>query len=173
METVARLKSMFLDTRAVTDSVDRATRKVLSKFGAFVRTRAKSSIRSRKAASSPGSPPSSHTGILKRFIYFAYDANVQSVIIGPAATNQVFFQGDGQPVTGTVPEILERGGSIRILERQRPDGTWTRADLRSRRRLGGVPIRLRTVTIRPRPYMGPAFEKEKDGLPNLWADAVK
>lgn len=56
-------KGNFFDRKAVLAAVDKATLRVLSKFGAFVRRRAKSSIRKRKKASPPGQPPSSHSGL--------------------------------------------------------------------------------------------------------------
>jgi hypothetical protein len=161
---------MFFDKPAILNSVDAGTRQFLSKFGAFVRTRARSSIRTRKTPSEPGTPPSSHEGTLKKYIYFGYDQNVRSVVIGPEKTNQVFFNGDGRPVTGTVPEVLERGGEIRILEVFKY-GRWQRADLRSRRSIAGLKTRLRTVKIEARPYMGPAFEAEKNNLPSLMENA--
>jgi len=52
------IKQLFFDREAVTSRVDPATRKVLSKFGAFVRRTAKGSIRRRRKAAPPGSPPS-------------------------------------------------------------------------------------------------------------------
>ena len=74
---------VFFDSELVKSKVDEATRKSLSKFGAFVRTRARSSIRKRKKISAPGSPPSSHTGHLKKLIYFGYDSANKSVVVGP------------------------------------------------------------------------------------------
>jgi hypothetical protein len=101
-------KSMFFDRKAVMNSVDRGVRKVLSKFGAFVRTAARSSIRKRKRISQPGSPPSSHVGLLKKLIYFGYDAARRSVVIGPA------------PLRGTVeaPPLLEYGGKAKRKDRK-------------------------------------------------------
>ena len=97
-----------------------------------------------------------------------------SVLIGPAKTNQVFFNGNGQPMTGTVPEVLEYGGQIGILETEIRPGYWIRADLRSKRRLAGKPKRLRKATIAARPYMTPAFEKERDRhMPAMWRDALR
>jgi hypothetical protein len=168
--------SMFFDKPAVTKSVDRARITRLSKFGAFVRTRARSSIRKRKKVSAAGTPPSSRTGVLKRFIFFSYERQNDSVIIGPAKTNQIFFNHDGEPVNGTVPEILEKGGSITIREVQYPNGKWWRDDLRIRRTdhfLANAPRRMRTIQIDARPYMGPAFEAELPKAPGLWANSVK
>jgi hypothetical protein len=168
-------RNWFFDSPRVLAGVDRARRRVLSRFGAFLRTAARSSIRKRKGASAPGKPPSSHTGILRRFLFFAWDPFARSVVVGPAAVNQVFFGGDGKPLAGgTVPEVLERGGSIHVLEWLRR-GQWSRVDLRRRRRIASenYPTRLRRVSIAARPYMGPALEQERPRLAELWRDSVK
>jgi len=168
----ARVTQMFFDRPAVTSAVDRATRRVLSRFGSYVRRTARFSIRRRKAASAPGAPPSSHTGDLKNRIYFAYEPQRQNVVIGPVRLNQVSFGPDRRPVRGTVPEVLEKGGAIRILEVKKY-GRWQRADLRSKRRLSGLPARLRKVSIAARPYMGPAFAENKPKLDDMWANSVR
>ena len=135
-------KSIFFDTAKVAKAVSNSTRKVLSKFGAFVRTTARHSIRKRKAVSQPGQPPSSHVGLLKKLIYFGYDPTRRSVVIGPT------------PLHGTAeaPPLLEYGG-------------------RARRR--GCKGRNVMASYRARPFMGPAFEREKPKLPAMWAGSVK
>lgn len=94
-----RLKFAFFDTAKVQRAVDRATRQALSKGGAFVRQRAKTSIRRRKKISEPGKPPSSHAGLLRQLIYFGFDFARTSVVIGPLPHRQ-----------GRAPELLEFGG---------------------------------------------------------------
>ena len=101
-------KSMFFDRKAVTSAVDRATRKVLSAFGAFVRTAAKHSIRKRKAVSQPGQPPSSHVGHLRRLIFFGYDPARKSVVIGPTP-----FRSEVE-----APPLLEYGGRALCKDRK-------------------------------------------------------
>lgn len=168
---VNKSKTKFFD-RAILNATDKAKVKVLSKFGAFVRRTAKGLIRKGKKQSKPGSPPKSHTGILKRFLYFVYDKNSSSVLIGPAKTNQVFFKGIGQPATGTVPSVLEYGGTIGTLEIFKW-GKWRRADLRSKRRNAGLPARLRRSKIAARPYMAPALAKESPKFASLWLNTIK
>jgi len=146
-------KRMFFDRKAVTGAVGRATRKVFSRFGAFVRTAARSSIRKRKRTSAPGEPPSSHTGLLKRFIFFGYDRQRRSVVIGPQRLNQK--TGDLPAGQAGAPEALEHGGITTFVE-----------GLRGRRR-------KRRVKIKARPFMGPAFDKEKPKLPAMWANSVR
>ena len=97
-------KGNFFDRKAVVDATTVAERKVLSKFGAFVWRRSKSSIRKRKKVSKPGQPPSSHVGLLRNLIYFTFDASAHSVVIGPVLINRP---------TGA-PETLEYGGVIAI-----------------------------------------------------------
>jgi hypothetical protein len=146
MKMDARLKkstSMFFDRAVVRSRVDIATRRVLSRFGAFVRRTAKGSIRKRRRTSAPGQPPSSHTGLLRRFIFFGYDPSARSVIIGPA---QLTGQGRGD-----APSLLEYGG------------TFT-GEQRGRRK---------TRRYRARPFMGPAFEKEQPKLPGMWQDSIR
>lgn len=136
-------KKLFFDRQAVISKVDAATRKVLSKFGAFVRRSAKSSIRKRKKPAPPGQPPSSHTGLLKKFIFFGYDPERQSVVIGPTRLNQ---KGRGE-----APPLLEYGGKATLVRRGKKKRT----------------------TYKARPYMGPAFEKEKPQLPAMWRGSVR
>jgi len=163
---VDQAKGLFFDRRAVMSATDQATRRVLSKFGAYVRRGAKSSIRKRKRASLPGRPPSSHTGLLKRFIYFGYDPSRRSVVIGP-----VRLAGK----RGEAPPILEYGGSVRVRR-----GRWMRRGRPGRDARGRFTNAPRVfveagtrLTYAARPYMGPAFERERPKLPAMWADSIK
>jgi hypothetical protein len=144
MKTVSL--DIFFDTDRVKKSADAATRKVLSQAGSFIRTTAKHSIRQRKKPSAPGQPPSSHSGLLRRFIFFGYDEARKTVVVGPMRLNQKI---------GAAPEALEHGGTSEVVE-----------GFRGKRR-------KRKVRIRARPFMGPAMEKELPKFPSLWANSVK
>ncbi len=98
-------KTMFFDRAKIKKKVDARTRKVLSKFGAFVRQTSRKSIRKRKGTSKPGRPPFSHTGVLKRFIYFGYDSDRRSVVIGPVIAPSKL---------GKAPATLEHGGKVTL-----------------------------------------------------------
>ena len=137
------IKQLFFDSPKVVRALDSTTRRVLSKFGAFVRRTARSSIRKRKRISEPGSPPSSHSGLLKKFIFFGYDPAQRSVVIGPERLSQ---KGRGE-----APHLLEYGGTGTV-ERQ---GKGKRAK------------------VRARPFMGPAFEKEEPKLAAMWRDSIR
>ncbi len=105
--TFQAAKGGFFDRAKVKRSVDAGTRKVLSKFGAFVRQRTRTSIRKRKGTSPPGSPPYSHVGLLRQFILFAYDPQQRSVVIGPTLLKE----------GSQAPRLLEYGGVAVIEDR--------------------------------------------------------
>jgi hypothetical protein len=116
------MKNFFFDRAAVTDRLPPAERQALAKVGAFVRRRAKSSLKYGKRSSPPGRPPTVHKtsgfnrkkaakGVttrqpaspLRELLYFAYDRDRRSVVIGPA-----LFR--GKAGGGVVPAVLEYGG---------------------------------------------------------------
>ena len=137
------MQSRFFDSSKVISAAGKAKRKVLSRFGAFVRRTAKSSIRKRKKVSPPGKPPTSRTGLLKKFIFFGYEPTKRSVVIGPARLSH-----NGR---GEAPRLLEHGGT----------GTVKRKKKKA------------IARIRARPFMGPAMAKEEPKLPQMWRDSVK
>lgn len=102
------LKKSFFDTKAVKDKVDPAVRKAFSKYGAFVRTRAKQSIKRRKGTSAPGDPPFAHEGSIK-LIFFSYDEASKSVVIGPVMAS----------AASGAPKNLEYGGTALIDGKQK------------------------------------------------------
>ena len=143
-----KIKSMFFDRLAVIHALDPAKRKALSRAGAFIRTSAKGSIRKRKGISRPGNPPHSHQGDLRRLILFGYDRSTDSVVIGP-----VGFKGS------PVPHALEYGGpSVKAAIRHR------------RGRARRVKI---AITVKPRPFMGPALQKELKNIPRQFRNSVR
>lgn len=170
---VKAAQKFFFDRAAVSDAIDAGARRALSKFGAFTRRTARSSIRKRKKASKPGAPPSSHTGVLKRFLFFGYDPAAKSVVIGPVLAGNK---------TGA-PETLEYSGPVTIREavsdpiRRAKSAAQARAYKKLVRegRVTAKPRQYRTKTIfvEARPYMDPAFKAELPKAPQLFKDAIK
>ena len=196
-----KFKVQFFDRKTVTSKVSAATRRVLSKFGAFVRQTAKQSIRRKNGPAPPGQPPHSHTGLLKRWILFGYDKTRESVVAGPAKLAK----------KGNAPEALEKGGAAvarknpRRKDRKVGDGgvmllrktegasskvvkdwsnrpRWvTFGSLRTAKQVARAERleaeiwgpKMIAGTIEARPYMGPAFEAELTKLPSNWRDSVK
>jgi hypothetical protein len=137
-------KEGFFDREKVKRAIDVATRKNLSKFGAFVWRKSRSSIRKRKKASPPGKPPSGHDAeLLKKFIFFVYEDKRKSVIIGPTRLNKI----------GNAPEALEYGGQSEVFDKKK--------------------LNTKPIEIEERPYMRPAFEDTKKKLPEIWKNSIK
>lgn len=186
--SVKKAKAGFFDRAAVIKAVDKATLKVLSKAGAFVRRDAKSSIKNARqksagelneeekathkrrvkawkkdstkpkpkrplASSKPGEPPRSVTGLLKKFLFFVYDAKKKTVVIGPAKLNS----------SSGAPSILEKGGTATI----------TRSRFVTRGGKKKLERTTRRVAIKKRPYMNPALKKNKKKIAELYRDSIK
>lgn len=173
-------KGSFFDSDLVIRTMDKAARKALSKFGAFVRTASRSSLRYTKGPASSGNSPHVHetsftTGKspLKDFLYFSWDAETKSVVIGPAKTNQRNAWSET-----TIPEVLEYGGLTSVHEHLHKFASgkevWVRTDLRMRlsgqhfRSAVGKQRRVRTFRIPQFPYMAPAFAQELPKLPSFF-----
>jgi hypothetical protein len=157
----------FFSSEKVMKALSDAERRVQSKFGAYVRQRAKTSIRPAAIAnrkeiaaakkafqagkskrnrvkkdyvpSQPGEPPRSRQGDLKKLILFGYDADEGNVVIGPILRG-------GQ--ASQTPGRLERGGEFRGK-------------------------RGKTIRVLKRPYMKPAFDAELQKMPSLWLDSMR
>lgn len=156
------VRKVFFDRAAVRNAVDRADRIALSRIGAFVRRRARTSLRRRKKTSSPGQPPSVHASgrdSLKT-ILFGYEASRHSVVVGPVKLNQASRTSSGRM---TIPQLHEFGGTAQIEEersRFTPPGMWFSRDRRRRAR-PGQRFRTRQAIYPARPFMGPALDAER------------
>ena len=179
--TVSQAKKLFFDRRTVMSATNRAERRVLSKFGAFVMRRAKTSMKAggkSNKTSPPGQPPRSHGArLLRQFIFFVYEQRRSSVVIGPAKLNTRTGDGD-------TPEVLEHGGTTRrfFVIRNKEGKVDAQGNVRDTSgRFRGKAVRIvhsrkakpRRVRYKPRPFMGPAFEAEKPNLPAMWKDSVR
>jgi hypothetical protein len=157
MLTLQQAKNNFFDRKKVIRAVDAATRKALSKVGAFIMRRARTSIRpvgDDLAPSKPGDPPKSRTGLLRGGILFGYEPTEKSVYIGPIALNS--------KVDGSIPRVLEMGGTVEVSRLARGG---RRTGKRYKKR----------VRIAARPYMGPALQAEiaAGTIPEQFRDSVR
>lgn len=165
-------RSGFLDREAVLEKTSKAARRVMMRWGGFVRTWARRLLRRRKKVSPPGQPPSVHSrdkvANLKN-ILFAYVPQRESVVVGPAGLNQVNLVGTSRQ---TVPGILEQGGTVTIHEESPNQGLhWFRRDLRRTAKSWKL-YRTRRATYEPRPFMGPAYRAGLAKLPEWLAGSV-
>jgi hypothetical protein len=192
------IKKSFFDAAEVLAAADKGTIKALSKMGAFVRRKQKSLVRYRKKSSQPGSPPSAHRSErftrtkvnkkgesktqsmspLRELIFFGYDAQTRSVVEGPAQ----FFK---KQATGkTVPQTLEEGGQVVILEpvKKKADGkptsdrkkeTFRRLIAEGRIQRSARQFAKRAFTVKARPSAKPALDAELPKFANCFKDAFK
>ena len=151
-------KGNFFDREKVQRAVDAGTKRVLSRFGAFVRQRAKTSIRKRKTISPPGGPPHSQGGQLRNGILFSYDPAGKSVVIGPVLLN-------GSRTSPTVPELHEFGGTVPGNGREVWFTNAVGRDAKGKFVSNGRKlVRLDGALVYPaRPFMRPAFRAEIKG----------
>lgn len=165
-----RMKEFFFDRQAVKGRMTKSNRKALSKAGAFIRRRARSSLRRRKKSSEPGRAPSVHTSdrvaTLKN-ILFAYEPQSESLVVGPVKLNRQTLLGP-QLGNTTVPQVHEFGATVRIREVKVGKG-WRSGVRRVR---PGQPVRVRAAKYPERPFMGPALEAEKDSIPDAWSGSL-
>ncbi len=172
---IGDIKKMFFDRAAVAGSVDKATASVLSKFGAFVMTAARRSIRPARQtpvselnaeqlaaykrrsaiAKAKGQPrprrplQSSKPGQPPRS---RLGLLKKFILFGYDSSSRSVVVGPAR-LNGVVGgpqalEALEEGGQTRTPQGQ-------------------------TVSIKARPFMGPAYAKESPKLPAMWANSVK
>ena len=165
-----RVKELFFDRAVVRDRMSRANRRALSKAGAFIRRRARSSLRRRKKPSAPGQPPSVHTSdrvATLRNILFAYEPESESLVVGPVRLQRSTLLG---PDLGsdTVPQIHEFGATVQVREVQ-VGRQWR---LRAKRGQTTHQVRVRSVLYPERPFMGPALDAERDHIPDAWSGSV-
>lgn len=116
------------------------------RFGSFVMTTARRSIKKPNKAgdpSPPGQPPRAATKTLRSSILFAYIPGERAVVIGPRLL-------PGR-IGKDAPEALEKGGT-------------SVARVRGRRR---------RQRVAARPFMVPALEQRLPELPLLWRDAIR
>lgn len=156
----------FFDSAEVLRRLSAGERRVLSKWGSFVRTAAQRSIRKRKKPSAPGQAPSSHEGSLRRLVMFAYDAARHSVVAGPLAFR-------GKAGTAVVPRLLEEGGpSTKTLVRLSGGRLVGPTSPLLKGSPGGREVVTKAVAIAPRPYMGPAAAKVSGQLAPMLKDML-
>lgn len=158
-------KGNFFDRQKIIDAVGAAKARVASKQGAFVMRAARRLIRpppkkvtKKLQANDPGavshapagSPPYSQTGLLRKFILYAWDSTSGTMLIGP-----ILLSGD---MMGEAPSTLEYGGPVNVPVRKRTSRGY------------------RTVwvdtNLKPRPYMGPALQASRPRLAEIWKDTI-
>jgi hypothetical protein len=159
-------KKGFFDTTEVMKALGRARYKIFNDYGRLVRKRALASIlysdKPGDKPGPPGTPPHAHrsrkrklvsksTGktrvravsFLREFLWYKYDTETQSVVVGPEKLNKA--------VAAKIPHVLEYGGTSQVKDHGK----------------------LVSVQIHPHPFMHPAAAEEAKALPSMWRDSVR
>lgn len=186
------VKRQFLDRQEVMNRFDKAALRGLNRFGATTRQISRRSMRVRKAkqnisefdpelrkllhesarqsgknkpdvspwplkTSRPGQPPFARTRKLKDKIFYIAERNKRSVVIGP----QVWSGNDDAGA-------LEHGGEI-----NKPAKQWVKFYDGGQAKIRLVAKGGRRVRLKPRPYMGPAYDHAVDKLiPGIWKNSL-
>lgn len=156
-------KASYFDRKPIIDKLDKATRRVLSKFGAFVRTRditsmlrhnvprgfgVKTKVSNRDGVSPVDTPPYPHVGTMVKNVEFSYDEIAHSVVVGPALIV-------GKTGTRNALHAMEYSGPSLMKSTNR-----------------ATKGQLLPIFVKARPSINPAFEAEKPRLPQMWKDAM-
>jgi len=170
---------VFLDRKAVADAVGKAAAAAMYKAGYILRRSARQSMRRRKAASAPGTPPSAHSGkgyprgpLLKKFLFSEFDLTTKSMVVGPTRLGN-----------SDAPLLQEKGGTIRIKvippRKTGRKASPAQATAFKRKIKDGSIVRMKaavqekSITLPARPYMRPALTREMPKFPSLYANTVK
>ena len=168
MLTIDESKVLFFDRPIASRLLTPYMRAVYSRFGAYVRSDARNSMRKApvcrtwmrhgpyagwdmldRAPSAPGTPPHTRVGYVKKFLYFSLDPDRLSVVIGPRR-----LPGVGLSNGYTVPAILEFGPRTGAHH-----GVYY-----------GVPY----CSVHPaRPYMKPAMDKNMKKMRSIMRMAAQ
>ena len=100
-----------------------------------------------------GEPPRTRVGLIRKHLYFAYDPEKKTVVVGPALLNK----------TTMAQATLEHGGSTTVTS------------VRFVTRAGKVTTEksTRTIDIKPRPFMQPAYNRNEAKIRELFRNSVK
>jgi hypothetical protein len=185
--TVARFKELFFDRVEIESKTEAAAVKIQSRFGAYVRRRAQTSMRRRKSGhSAPGSPPFARSGEMRKLLFFGYDPSTKSTVIGPAGFGKKpgevpgVHEFGGTLPGGSVPVVtafsrIDTGLRLRIIHHARRAKMRVRDYLRTHHHLYPEIEGVRNVTRNypARPYMRPALKAELPNFAGLFRDSIK
>jgi hypothetical protein len=175
---------MFFDRMAVIRAMEEKKLRALAVAGGFIRTTAQRSMRwgfrrsqrakeafgtkaqqerareirvQKRSPSEPGKPPKAWSGELRELLFFGWDEQSQSMLVGPEGFKN-----------SIAPNVHEFGGVIKVpakYTRSRLGGGRSSREERNRK----IPIRYPA-----RPYMGPALNIaiERDKIPEAFKDSV-
>lgn len=148
-----RVKSLYFDKKPVLRAAEKAKRDVLSASADAIRDTARESMPPTPGLAAPGHPPHMQSGWLKRSVRAAWDRGTVTALAGPIRAG-----GAGAGEERLLMRVLEFGGRYALGRRAK------------RRR--GIKSGKIVVTVKAKPYMGPALKSEQPKLPRRWAGVI-
>ena len=150
----ADVKKLFFDRAAVTNAIDTRARSALGKFGALVRKTAIASVKEAPHGrhAPAGSPPFSHMAARRRAINRKRKAEGRpKAKPGFKGLKHILYTYDPVKRSVIIGPASNRKRSVTIPEI----------------------LEEGKLNTSSRPFMGPAFEKAKPKLSELWSSSVK
>jgi|JI10StandDraft_1071094.scaffolds.fasta_scaffold68876_7 hypothetical protein len=119
------ITNMFFDRANVQAMIGKRNAAAMSKAGAYIRTRAQTKVLKRKKSRSrPGQPPHVHSKDRVhnlKYIHFFFDKTKESMVVGPSKVPATNAYSPTLMAGYTVPQIMEHGGTITIVEEKPQD----------------------------------------------------
>ena len=194
MFTMKADTSKFFDRVIVETEVDRIEFEGLRRNAMYIRKVARNSIRKKSRPSTPGQPPRSVRGDLKRGIEAHFERGVNESVVGPmgfgwskgsgllGAPNTLEFGGDSVIDRSVVRKVGD-GGEVRVVGRGgkevRPGVRVVYARIRTQAqaaratRINREIFAPQPVRVAARPFMAPALDKSLPKLAPMWAMSVR
>jgi len=183
----ARTKSSIKKVRAKAKT---ASIKSLGHAAGTIRKTARRSIRKGKKSSTPGTPPHTRKGQIRRSILYSVEKELQMAIIGPSSQlvgdiAQAHEHGGRQKPKFRKPFWALRRGGVGPIRRTTSGFAFARLEtarqVQRARELAPQATafyRQRYQSQQPnvypkRPFMGPALDKTRARLPRHWAGSVR
>jgi len=164
------------DKQKLKKKAETATFTSLSEAGGAVRKTAKRSIRKRKKASKPGSPPHTQTGMLKRVIRFSSKDSCSACSAKTKASKRYsslikphrFKVGEHGPIRAKQHGSKTKFARIELRTAAQANRATRLIAEENERRSDNKPRHYPK-----RPFMKPALEANRSRLPTFWANSVK
>lgn len=164
----------FFDRQAVISRLDRMERRVLSKFGAFVRRRARSSVRRPRRKTLAEMSPEERAS-------FELAKRISKYEGRPAPKKPLASSRPGEPfrdVTGEARKNIlfgydpDRHSVVTGIRKTKSGGAVEALEYGGTSRITGGRDKGKLVYIEPRPVVNPARDEELPGLPAMFRDQL-
>ncbi len=173
---IVEAKEGFFDREAVIKQLDPITRKVLNRFGAYVRITSRGYIKKARRKSERDLDPQERKRYRRASAIALYYGRAKPLL--PFKPSE-----EGKPpktITGLLKKFIfysydrtTHSAVIGPALMNSPTGAPAALEFGGTAELTGGPDRGQTIEIKPRPYMKPAFELGLKQLDRFWTEAAR